>query len=654
MPERDPFDWLGHTVDERYDVQTVAGSGGFGIVYRGHHRSLDAPVAIKCLKVPQDLAVEQRREFERRFTEEGRVLHRLSRASAAIVQALDVGAATSPSGAWTPYLVLEWLDGSPLDAIIADRARGRPVRWSVTDAVRLLTPAAEALAEAHDQRIAHRDVKPANLFLAKVGDRQLLKVLDFGIAKVLHESLSQSEALRVTGHAPRAFTPQYGAPEQFDRRKGATGPWTDVHALALVVIELVVGRPALEGDDVVQLMACALDANVRPTPRSLGVELGDELETVLGRALAVRPEDRFPDARAFWQAILRATDLGTDSSARPSGPASNAELETGEFLASLDGSDPAPERGPRRAVEVSAKSLADEVPPGASERVATTSPAIVDDRDPRHRPSAPPKTSLIARVRPLLAVAALATLTYGAFRSRRLDPAHADNAALATAAEPAETVTEPRGARESASEASTEASSSSSSAQGGPPPAIAPAIARAVASRPGATGSTPETAVTGTSTAPPPPSSATEGADELGPEACGRDCKIDGLCTPKVVAGSILCRASTDADCKRSSMCFWHGACHARKGLCAALSQADCDASEGCKQTHECSLSRGKCVQDRYDTDADCRKTPGCTMNGRCTAQNNNCFASNEADCRASAWCKTHGFCRNLGDSCVK
>jgi len=73
----DPFAWIGHTLDGRYRAIAVAGEGGFGVVYRGHHLALDVPVAIKCLKVSQSLGREERDAFELRFTEEGRVLHRL-------------------------------------------------------------------------------------------------------------------------------------------------------------------------------------------------------------------------------------------------------------------------------------------------------------------------------------------------------------------------------------------------------------------------------------------------------------------------------------------------------------------------------------------------------------------------------------------------
>src|SRR6185503_11850039 len=129
--------------------------------------------------------------------------------------------------------------------------------YSLTEAVKLLEPAARALAVAHQQKIAHRDVKPPNLFVTQSAGQRTVKVLDFGIAKVLTDYPTFTEALAATKMGPTAFTPRYGAPEQFNKQRGATGPWTDVFALALILVELLTGRKALEGDDPTQLYVAA-------------------------------------------------------------------------------------------------------------------------------------------------------------------------------------------------------------------------------------------------------------------------------------------------------------------------------------------------------------------------------------------------------------
>jgi len=302
----DPFGWVGATLEGKYQIDAVVGRGGFGVVYRAHHLGFNEKVAIKFLRMPETLVGKARDEFEANFLAEGRLLHQLSKATAGIVQALDVGAVVSPNKTWTPFIVLEWLDGQSLDQNFNERRKAGIPGRSLKEAVELLDSAARALAHAHEQGIAHRDIKPANLFIAEVGGRKTLKVLDFGIAKVVSESESFTKAFEETGASLQAFTARYGSPEQFSRRYGSTGPWTDVFALTLVLIEAIVGHSALEGTDAAQLFIAAADTTRRPTLRSHGVEVGEAIEAVLATALSVDPKERYPNAGQFWDALLVA------------------------------------------------------------------------------------------------------------------------------------------------------------------------------------------------------------------------------------------------------------------------------------------------------------------------------------------------------------
>jgi len=301
--EPDRFGWVGGTVDGKYRVDAVVGSGGFGVVYRAHHLGFEQKVALKCLRVPEQLTSAEREHFREMFLAEGRLLHQLSRATAGIVQALDLGAAVSPTKQWTPYLVLEWLEGEPLSQLLVARRNAGLGGFPLGDAIALLEPPARALSVAHAQGVAHRDIKPANLFLARIGNRDVLKILDFGIAKVMAETESVTRAFEETGASLQAFTARYGAPEQFSRRYGATGPWTDVFALALVLVEAVAGRPALEGADAAQLFVQSADPDHRPTLAAFGVPVPEGIEAVLLRALAVDPRERFANAGDFWDAL---------------------------------------------------------------------------------------------------------------------------------------------------------------------------------------------------------------------------------------------------------------------------------------------------------------------------------------------------------------
>ena len=305
---KDPFAWVGHVIDGKYRVDSMVGEGGFGVVYRGHHPGFEQPVAIKCLKLKPTLSADARDEFLKRFIAEGKLLHQLSRATADIVQALDVGVATSPNGTETPYLVLEWLDGTTLDRELrAGAMRGDP-KPTLEEAIALLEPAARGLAIAHDQGVSHRDIKPGNLMLTDVGGRLTLKVVDFGIAKAPDDATTSSGPFDSIGAQLQAFTPRYGAPEQFSRRYGNTGPWTDVYALALVLVEVVLGEAALEGDDPVQLYIASSDISRRPTLRARGFPTNDAVEHVLQRALAVDPRNRFRTVGEFWDALTEAAD----------------------------------------------------------------------------------------------------------------------------------------------------------------------------------------------------------------------------------------------------------------------------------------------------------------------------------------------------------
>jgi len=358
----DPFDWVGATLAGKYQVDAVVGRGGFGVVYRAHHLGFDEKVALKCLRIPPTLTGAARDEFERNFLAEGRLLHQLSRGTSGIVQALDVGAVVSPNKSWTPFIVLEWLEGESLEANFVQRRAAHLGGRTLKEAVELLDSAARALALAHEQGIAHRDIKPANLFLAEVGGRTTLKVLDFGIAKVVSESESFTRAFEETGTSLQAFTARYGAPEQFSRRYGATGPWSDVFSLALVLVEAVIGRSALEGSDATQLFVASADTARRPSLRTHGVDAGDAIEAVLAVALAVAPHDRYPNAGQFWDALQSALAKSGDA-ALVAAPASGGSLPSfsSTGVTRVDGPAPstpgAPENVALNATELTASGV---------------------------------------------------------------------------------------------------------------------------------------------------------------------------------------------------------------------------------------------------------------------------------------------------------
>ena len=155
----------------------------------------------------------------RRFRDESRLQYKLSQGNLHIVRSIASGTTMAPAtSALVPYTVLEWLEGRSLAQEFTDRREaglhGRPLR----EVVALLDSAIDALAYAHAQGVVHRDLNPGNLFLARTSSGTKLKVLDFGVAKVLADAaLAIGPTARTVGNV-RMFAPAYGAPEQFDER----------------------------------------------------------------------------------------------------------------------------------------------------------------------------------------------------------------------------------------------------------------------------------------------------------------------------------------------------------------------------------------------------------------------------------------------------
>ena len=310
----DPFGLVGSTLDGQYRIDQVIGEGGFGVVYKGWHVSLEQPIAVKALKVLADEREIQDALFAK-FKDEAKLLYTLSQESLNIVRSMDFGATTSPNGLWAPYMVLEWLAGSSLAEDLSDRRRRGMRGRSLDEAFALLEPAAEGLTIAHRRRVAHRDIKPANFFLLAGDSGPRVKVLDFGIAKIVRDN-----ELPGTRSPFASFTWLYAAPEQLDPRVGQSGLTTDVYSFALLLTELLTDRVPVEGRDVVTLLKAATDVTMRPTPRQRGVNVPDGIEVVCRRALAVDPKARFANIGELWAALVAARRASIPQAIGPGTP----------------------------------------------------------------------------------------------------------------------------------------------------------------------------------------------------------------------------------------------------------------------------------------------------------------------------------------------
>ena len=313
MSVADPFGLVGQVLDGQFRVDKLVGEGGFSAVYRGHHQGLGEPIAIKSLKLPGSLGAALVETFVQRFRDESRILYRLSQGNLHIVRSMAAGTTQSPAtGALVPYMVLEWLEGrSVQNDFTVRRTLGNTGR-TLTEIIKLFETAADGLAYAHAQGVVHRDLNPGNLFLATTQHGVKMKVLDFGVAKLMHDGALNMGPRQQTVGQIKIFAPAYGAPEQFDDRIGTVGAFSDVYSFALILIEALRDKSINEGSHIGEFAARACDPTLRPTPRALGIDVPDEVEAAFVRATALDPKERWQSVGDFWQSLTIANKLATE------------------------------------------------------------------------------------------------------------------------------------------------------------------------------------------------------------------------------------------------------------------------------------------------------------------------------------------------------
>jgi len=253
----------------KYEVVDVLGRGGMGVVYRAIDKQIGREVAIKTLT--QGFMGDA--GMLARFYEEGRRTGRLKHPN--IVTVYDLG---DDNG--TPYIVMECVDGSPLDKLMRSGAQ-----LSLADRLGILEEVCSALGYAHKNNVIHRDVKPANIFVQPDGSA---KLLDFGIARL--EKREQDISLTRTGHL--IGTVPYMAPERL-RNEPVDGR-SDIFAAGVVLYQLVTGHLPFSGADNVLMQKIMSE----PHPRlsSFRQDLPASLEAIVDRSLAKSPDDRYPTA----------------------------------------------------------------------------------------------------------------------------------------------------------------------------------------------------------------------------------------------------------------------------------------------------------------------------------------------------------------------
>ena len=284
-----PGDVLG-----QYRLDRVLGEGAMGRVFQARHVSLGRPAAVKVLRAEH----AKNTHLIQRFFHEARAVNQINHAH--IVEILDFVEETAVSGRARVYCVMEMLEGQSLTELLTREQPG------VARAVGIVRQVCDALQAAHDVGVIHRDVKPDNLFVLERDGRDFVKVLDFGVAKLVAPLGDVPMTTTVEGTI--VGTPAYMAPEQ------ATGGYadarTDLYSVGVVLYELLAGHPPFQAPAFGQLVAQVLSSPPPPLPAHTrsGERIPGALGAVVRRCLAKNPEDRYQSLRDLARALEVAAE----------------------------------------------------------------------------------------------------------------------------------------------------------------------------------------------------------------------------------------------------------------------------------------------------------------------------------------------------------
>ncbi|MDT5059998.1 MAG: eukaryotic-like serine/threonine-protein kinase [Acidobacteriota bacterium] len=308
---------IGETLDGRYFIEKELGHGGVGVVYL----ALDRRLLDKCVVVKVLLERWLQDEWiVGKFLHEKEALARIDHPG--IIGILDAG--ELPDG--KPYIVMQCVDGVTLRSVM------QPEGMEIERTARLIEQAADALGAAHEKGILHRDLKPENIMVQPLGgDREQVKIIDFGIAKVRDSRVAPSTAINAA-----VGTIAYMSPEQLSARK--LTPASDIYTLGAIAYEMLTGRRPFNPESKFEMLDVQR-AGLRVKPQDLRPALPERAQAVILKALAFEPSDRFQNAREFGRELAealagdarRAKVPDEDAAAKiPAGDGSNSKsLEPG-------------------------------------------------------------------------------------------------------------------------------------------------------------------------------------------------------------------------------------------------------------------------------------------------------------------------------------
>ncbi|HXJ20353.1 MAG TPA: serine/threonine-protein kinase [Polyangia bacterium] len=283
-PADDPL--VGAVVSDRYRIVRKVGEGGMGAVYQAEHAVIGKRIALKVLFA--DLS--RRPELVARFLQEAKSASRIGHEN--VIDISDFG--QTPEG--LVYIAMEFLEGQDLGRMLRTErtvpwVRGRPILMQI----------AKALRAAHGKGVIHRDMKPENIFLVqREGRPEFVKVLDFGIAKVVSDG--ENDGPRLTQAGMIFGTPEYMSPEQAQGQPADHR--VDVYAIGCIMYHMLTGSVPFQADSFMGILTKhLLEPVVPPRKRRPDLEIPADVEAVCLRAMEKDREKRWPDMEAFYRAL---------------------------------------------------------------------------------------------------------------------------------------------------------------------------------------------------------------------------------------------------------------------------------------------------------------------------------------------------------------
>jgi len=274
----------GDVVSNRYRLLDKLGAGAHGIVFRARDLETRQEVALKFLGDGKALDPEYTRRIER----EALAMARLRGTSAVYVHGLNLAQDGSL------YLAMEVLVGKDFEAYLKD-AESVGGRLKKPKLLQLLRPIVDTLEAAHQAGIVHRDLKPSNVFIVDAARGGGVRLLDFGLAKILDDSV-------LTADGMVAGTPSYISPEAWKGISRALDHRVDVYALGVLVFRALSGKTPAPKSNVLDVCSWAMHGQ-RPSLHTLRPSLPRAIDVWVEKALAIEPRDRFQSVRALWNSL---------------------------------------------------------------------------------------------------------------------------------------------------------------------------------------------------------------------------------------------------------------------------------------------------------------------------------------------------------------